>query len=324
MYSKFYGFKEKPFNLTPDSRFFYASAKHEEALNCLLLAISERNGFVVVTGEIGAGKTTVCRTLLNKLDPATKVALILNTHLTKKELLITILDDLGIEYKTKSKAHLLWALNKYLIEQAHNEVNVVLIIDEAQNLTTSVIEEVRMLSNLETEREKLIQIVLIGQPELRKKLANPKLEQFRQRVVFHYHLQALDFEETNSYIKHRLVKAGNKEADTFTQPAIAEIFNYSKGVPRLINLVCHNALIGGLVADAKTISLEIVKEAIREITSGLGHVFISERKKSINKLKQAEEASPKQFNISETKHLTFLNNSSDVEDHKFDLFNDNE
>ncbi|MBN3038097.1 MAG: AAA family ATPase [Candidatus Omnitrophica bacterium] len=313
MYEKFYGFKEKPFNLTPDSKFFYASPKHEEALNTLLLAISERNGFVVVTGEIGSGKTTVCRTLLNRLDPSTKVALILNTHLNKKELLTAILDDLDIEYKTKSKSHLLGALNKYLIEQAHNDVNVVLIIDEAQNLTPSVIEEVRMLSNLETEKEKLIQIVLIGQPELRKKLSNPNLEQFRQRVVFHYHLQPLDYIETGEYIKHRLAKAGNKRGDIFSQPAIEEIYKYSKGVPRLINLACHNALISGLVYESKTIYRAIAEEAIIELTDGIGHVFHADKKKQIQKLEQAEEAAPKQFMLSDTKFLSYLNGDEEKE-----------
>lgn len=271
MYEKFYGFAEKPFNLTPDSKFFYASAKHEEALNCLFLAISERNGFIVITGEIGSGKTTVCRTLLNRLDPTTKVALILNTHLGKKELLTTILEDLGIEYKSCSKTDLLSALNKYLLKQAADDINVVLIIDEAQNLTPSVIEEVRMLSNLETEREKLIQIVLIGQPELRKKLSLPKLEQFRQRVVMHYHLEPLSYEETREYIKYRLSKAGNNNGDIFTQPAISQIYEYSQGIPRLINLACHNALISGLVYEKKQITKEIATEAIDELINGLGY-----------------------------------------------------
>jgi general secretion pathway protein A len=270
MYEKFYGLIDKPFNLTPDSKFFFASAKHEEALNCLLLAISERNGFVVVTGEIGSGKTTVCRTLLNRLDQTIKVALVLNTHLGKKELLTTILEDFGIEYKSTSKTHLLSALNHYLVEQASKDVNVVLIIDEAQNLAPSVLEEVRMLSNLETETEKLIQIILIGQPELRKKLALPKLEQFRQRVVFHYHLEPLSYEETSEYIKHRLKKSGNSEADIFEEDAIREIYTHSKGVPRLINVICHNALITGLVCETKKITLKIALEAISEAENGLG------------------------------------------------------
>ena len=268
MYEKYYGFNDKPFNLTPDSKFFYASAKHEEALNCLLLAISERNGFVVITGEIGSGKTTVCRTLLNKLDPTTKVALVLNTHLGKKELLTTILEDLSIEYRSTSKTHLISALNKYLLQQASSDINVVLIIDEAQNLTPSVIEEIRMLSNLETEREKLIQIILMGQPELKKKLAMPKLEQFRQRVDFHYHLDPLTKEEAKEYIKHRLKKAGNNEANIFTDDAIEEVYKCSKGVPRLINLICHNALISGLVKEARSINEDIVLEAIKESVLG--------------------------------------------------------
>jgi len=262
MYESYYGFTDKPFNMTPDSKFFYASAKHEEALNCLLLAIAERNGFVVITGEIGSGKTTVCRTLLNKLDPLTKVALVLNTHLGKKELITTILEDLEIEYRSTSKTHLLSALNKYLLEQVSKDINVVLIIDEAQNLTPSVIEEIRMLSNLETEKEKLLQIVLIGQPELRKKLSLPKLEQFKQRIVFQYHLEPLSYEETVGYIKHRLKIAGNGKTDIFTQEAIDKIYTYSKGIPRLINLACHNALITGLVRESRIITSNIARETV--------------------------------------------------------------
>lgn len=265
MYEKYYGFTSKPFNMTPDSDYFFASSKHEEALNRLLFAISERNGFAVITGEIGSGKTTVCRTLLSKLDPTTKVALVLNTHLNKKELLTTMLDDLGIEYRSTSKTHLLSALNKFLIEQTSRDVNVVLIIDEAQNLTPSVLEEVRMLSNLETEKEKLVQIILIGQPELRQKLLHPKLEQFSQRIVLYYHLEPLDRGETEAYIKFRLKKSGNDTADIFSWDAIEEIYRYSNGIPRLINLACHNALISGLVYETKEISSEIARDAIREL-----------------------------------------------------------
>jgi general secretion pathway protein A len=272
MYEKYYGLTDKPFNMTPDSKLFYPSAKHEEALNCLLLAISERNGFVVITGEIGSGKTTVCRTLLSRLDQATKVALVLNTHLGKKELLTTILEDLGIEYRSTSKTHLLSALNEYLIEQASKDVNVVVIIDEAQNLTPSVLEEVRMLSNMETETEKLIQIILLGQPELKKKLALPKLEQFRQRVVFHYHLEPLNMEEAAGYIKHRLRKSGNTEANIFEEKAIVEICRHSKGIPRLINIMCHNSLITGLVYEANRITSKLALEAISEAENCLGMV----------------------------------------------------
>ena len=277
MYEKFYEFKTKPFNMTPDSRFFFASSKHEEALNRLLVAISEKSGFAVVTGDIGSGKTTVCRTLLNMLDPTTKVALILNTHLGKKELLTTILEDLGIEYKSQSKTHLLLALNDYLLEQSRKDTNVVLVIDEAQNLTPSVLEEIRMLSNLETESEKLIQIVLLGQPELRKKLCHPRLLQFSQRIVFYYHLEPLSQEETEEYIKYRLIKAGNEQADIFKDAAIDEIYKYSNGVPRLINLACHNSLINGLVYEVKYITGAIAAEAIEDLMHGIGY-YTSVRK----------------------------------------------
>lgn len=265
MYEKFYSLSDRPFNLTPDTKFFYASPKHEEALNCILLAISQKSGFVVITGEIGSGKTTVCRALINRLDATTKISLILNTHLGKKELLTTILEDLGIEYRSTSKTHIISALNRYLTEQASRDINVVLIIDEAQNLTPSVIEEVRMLSNFETEKEKLIQIVLIGQPELRKKLSLPQLEQFRQRVVFYHHIEPLNYEETKEYIRHRLVKAGNKAADIFTQDAIEEIYKFSNGIPRLINLVCHYSLISGVVYETDRIQAKIVKESAKEL-----------------------------------------------------------
>ena len=271
MYEKHYGFIDKPFNMTPDSAFFYASSKHEEALNRLLLAISERNGFAIITGEIGSGKTTISRALLNKLDPMTKVALVLNTHLGKKELLTTILEDLGVEYKSTSKTHLLSALNKYLIEQATKDVNVVLILDEAQNLTPSVLEEVRMLSNLETEKEKLIQIILLGQPQLREKISSPKLEQFSQRIVLYYHLEPLSYNETKSYIQYRLKKAGNADGDIFTSDAVHEIYKYSNGIPRLINLACHNALISGLVANLKRINGKVVREAVGDLTHHRGY-----------------------------------------------------
>lgn len=283
MYEKFYGFTNKPFNLTPDSGFFFASSKHEEALNRLLLAISERNGFAVITGEVGSGKTTVCRTLLSRLDPTTKVALVLNTHLSKKELLTTVLEDWGIEYRSTSKTHLLSALNKYLIEQASKDVNVVLIIDEAQNLTPSVLEEVRMLSNLETETDKLIQIILIGQPDLRKKLAHPKLEQFSQRIVLYYHLEPLDRNETENYIKHRLKKAGNESQNIFFDEAIDKIYEYSNGVPRLINLACHNSLISGLVYGTRHITGAIAAESMEELMHNKGFSSIQ---RAIDKLIQ--------------------------------------
>ena len=266
MYEKFYGFSERPFSTTPDSKFFFPSAKHLEALNSMRYAIEGRKGFVVITGEIGAGKTTVCRTLLNQLDMNTKVGVITNTHLTPKELLATILDEFEIEYQGGSKQKLLFLFNHFLIRQLADNMNVVLIIDEAQNLTPKVMEEVRMLSNLETEKEKLIQIILLGQPQLKKKLENADLEQFKQRISIYYHLSPLTRHETEEYIKHRLnlASADGKSPEIFTAGAMEAIYAYSKGIPRLINLTCDSALLSGYVGNTHQIDASIIKEVIKE------------------------------------------------------------
>jgi len=264
MYKKFYGFSEKPFNTTPDSKFFFASSKHSEALNSLIYAINERKGFVVITGEIGAGKTTVSRTLLNKIGGNIKVALITNTHITQKELIEQILDDLGVEYSPGGKQKLIKQLNKFLIEQLSLDVNVVLIIDEAQNLTSKVLEEVRMLSNLETEKEKLLQIILMGQPQLKAKLAHAKLEQFKQRIAVNYHINALTKEETREYINHRVGLVMHNKEEIFEPEAIDVLFAYSKGIPRIINLVCDSALLSGYLYETKKITPAIINEVIKE------------------------------------------------------------
>jgi general secretion pathway protein A len=264
MYKKFYGFSEKPFNTTPDSKFFFPSSKHSEALNSLVYAITERKGFVVITGEIGAGKTTVSRTLLNKLDLETKVALITNTHLTCKELIAQILEEFEVSYQPGTKQKLLSQLDSYLIKQMANNINTVLIIDEAQNLSSKVLEEVRMLSNLETEKEKLIQIILIGQPQLKAKLEHAKLEQFKQRISVFYHLHALSPSETQEYINFRLKLAGYYANDIFTPDALNLIHSHSRGIPRIINIVCDSALLSGYIMNNKIITREIIVEVIKE------------------------------------------------------------
>ncbi len=264
MYKKFFGFTEKPFNTTPDSKFFFPSAKHSEALDSLVYAINERKGFVAITGEIGAGKTTISRALLNKLDITTKVALITNTHLTCKELIAQILEEFEVAYQPGTKQKLLAQLNDYLIKQLAGGINVVLLIDEAQNLSSMVLEEVRMLSNLETEKEKLIQIILIGQPQLKAKLASPKLEQFKQRISVFYHLNALNQIEVEQYIRHRLKLAGVEDLEVFTPEAISLIHEYSRGIPRIINIACDSALLSGYATDTKVITAEMVSEVIRE------------------------------------------------------------
>lgn len=264
MYEKFYNFTEKPFNTTPDSKFFFPSAKHKEALGNMRYAIEERKGFVVISGEIGSGKTTVCRTLLNQLDMNSKVALITNTHLTSRELIAEILDEFEIEYKGGSKQKLLSLLNRFLIQQLSCDNNVVIIIDEAQNLAPAVLEEVRMLSNLETEKEKLVQIILLGQPQLKAKLESPKLEQFRQRITLYYHLVSLSRQETGEYIKHRLNLVSPVAQELFAPEAIEAIYKHSRGIPRLINILADSALLSGYVYETKQISEQIINEVAKE------------------------------------------------------------
>ena len=265
MYFEYFEFKEAPFNLTPNSRFFFEGNKHKEALNSLFYAINQRKGFIVITGEIGSGKTTVSRALINKLDKNTEVALITNTHLNSKDLLMTLLEDLEVEFQPGFyKAKLLSRLNDYLLAQAHRGHNVVLIIDEAQNLRPAVLEEVRMLSNLETETEKLIQIVLIGQPELKQKLGLSRLEQLRQRVAIYFHLSPLDFEEMQEYILYRLKVASQSNREYFTPEALRLVYQFSNGVPRLINQICDFALLTGYVDGLKIIDERIMQEVIGE------------------------------------------------------------
>ncbi len=264
MYFKYYGFKEAPFNMTPNSRFFFESSKHTEALSTLIYAIEERKGFVVITGDIGSGKTTVCRTLLNKLTSTTQTALITNTHMSGKDLLCSILEDLEVDYIPGSKSKLLSQLNQYLIEQLRQDNNVVVIIDEAQNLTPNVLEEVRMLSNLETENEKLIQIIFLGQPELKKKLSMPRLEQLRQRIAVFYHLVPLTEEETKQYVFYRLKVASESNRQYFTYEALNLIYQFSNGIPRLVNSICDSALLNGFIYEKEVIDGELMREVVNE------------------------------------------------------------
>ena len=266
MYTQFYNLKEKPFNNNPDPRFFYPSPKHQEALDRLLYAISEHKGFVVITGDIGSGKTTVCRTLLNKIGNKKEIALITNTHLNSKELLMSVLEDLNVPYKSGTKIKLLSQLNDYLLKKMEEGQDVVLIIDEAQNLTPSVLEELRMLSNLETDTEKLIQIVLLGQPQLREKLKLKELEQLKQRVAVHYHLSPLTREEMFGYVSHRLKTASlNGSSPVIFEPEALDVaYQFSKGVPRLVNYACDNALLSGFVYEKKTIDRAVMQEVVNE------------------------------------------------------------
>ena len=266
MYLEHYGFREPPFNITPDPRFLYYSARHREALEHLLYGIRERKGFVQITGEVGAGKTTLCRAALERLGPTFRTALILNPVMSSTQLLRTILVELGLKVPGRTdRVAFLEVLNEFLLAQVPRGEDVVLIIDEAQDLSPELLEQVRLLSNLETDRQKLLQIVLIGQPELKSMLDDNRLRQLRQRITVRYHLDPLSREETELYVYYRLQVAGGNGRPTFSRWAMSRIHRYSKGVPRLINAVCDTSLLAGYVAGVDHLSGGLIGRAIREL-----------------------------------------------------------
>lgn len=246
MYNEYYGFREAPFNITPDTRLFYFSQTHREAFDHLLFGIRERKGFILLTGEVGSGKTTLCRALLDQLESRFKTALILNPCMTATQLLRTIVIELGLKPK-RDRVQNLQLLNDYLLEQVTQGNDVVLIIDEAQDLSAELLEEVRLLSNLETSSRKLLQIVLVGQPELREMIDRKELRQLRQRITVRYHVQPLTFEEMRNYISHRIAACRSNGEPTFNWLALRTIYTYSQGIPRLVNAACDKLLLYGYV-----------------------------------------------------------------------------
>jgi general secretion pathway protein A len=265
MYLEFYDLDEFPFNITPDPRFLYFAPHHREAYNHLMYGIMQRKGFIELTGEVGSGKTTLCRAVLSDLDSSVETALILNPSLTETQLLRAMLNDFGLEAGGRDRLAYIERLNRFLLERNHEGVNVALVIDEAQNLSPQLMEQVRLLSNLETDQHKLMQIVLCGQPELRERLARPDLRQLRQRITVRYHIPPLTLEDTANYIEHRLNVAGANGSITFVAGAVREIHRYSKGGPRLINAVCDNALLAGYVNRVHTIDARCIKKAIKQL-----------------------------------------------------------
>jgi general secretion pathway protein A len=265
VYLEFFGLKEPPFNITPNPRFLYFSAKHREALNHMLYGIRERKGFVQITGEVGAGKSTLCRVLLEQLGNNYSTALILNPALNAEQLVKAIAIEFGLDPRGLDLLETLEEINLFFLHQVEEGRESVLIIDEAQNLNNELLEQVRLLSNLETDDRKLVQIVLMGQPELRDRLNDPALRQLRQRITVRYHLSPLKRAELGSYVQHRLNVSGATNDLAFTAPALWRIFRYSQGIPRLVNAVCDKSLLAGFVSQRDRIDYRLVGRAIREL-----------------------------------------------------------
>ena len=265
MYLNHYQFQQLPFRNTPDPRFFYETPKHNEALANLIYAVEQRRGFVLLSGEIGSGKTLVTHLLLQHLEDHAQIALVRNTHLNSVQLIRLICDEFSIQVPGGAdKATMLLSINQFLIQQLSEDRLVIVIIDEAQNLSDKVLEELRMLSNLETSSEKLLQIVLVGQPELRDKVSQPHLEQLRQRIALSYHLEPLTLEEISAYINHRLkVAGGDGQKASFTPEAIAKVARFSRGTPRIINGLCDNALLYGFTAKTHIIDEALIDKVLK-------------------------------------------------------------
>lgn len=265
VYLEYYGLKEPPFDITPNPRFLFFSAKHREAFNHLLYGIRARKGFVQLTGEVGAGKTTVCRAMIEQLGDGFASALILNPVLNADQLMKAIAMEFGLDVKGKDRLETVASLNLFLLKQVELGKDAVLIIDEAQDLTNDLLEQVRLLSNLETDERKLLQIVLLGQPELRDRLNDHRLRQLRQRITVRYHLRPLNRIEIGQYIQHRLEVSGAKGVPYFTLPALWRVHHYSRGIPRLVNAVCDKCMLAGYVHQREKIDYRMVRLAIREL-----------------------------------------------------------
>jgi general secretion pathway protein A len=268
MYLSFFGFRTKPFNLTPDPEFLYLTAVHREALAQLVYAVEQHKGFLLLTGEVGTGKTTLLRALMEQLSSNTACAFVVNSALTFDGILEYMLEDFGIAKPDLSPAQRLITLNNFLTERFRAGQNTVLILDEAQNLDRGTLEQIRLLSNFETPTEKPLQILLVGQPELRDKLETPELRQLNQRIALRYHIPALNPVSTRNYVRSRLRVAGGRDQGLFDDEALARITQYCRGVPRIINAVCDHCLLTAYADQKRRITREIVEEAIAYLEAG--------------------------------------------------------
>ncbi len=265
MYIEFFGLHSKPFELVPDPDYLYPSKTHKRAITYLDYGIRERVGFVLLTGEVGSGKTTLIQTMIKSLNRSVSIARIFNTRVTFEQLLAMINDEFGIASQGKDKVQLLRDLNEFLIQRFAAGGHAIVIIDEAQNLNVELLEDLRMLSNLETGKAKLLQIILVGQPELRRVLARPELRQLQQRISIASNLYPLTREEVEEYIYHRLERAGNRTCAQFTGEAIQLIYEHSRGIPRLINTICDFLLLAAFVEQTTTITADVVKDVAQDM-----------------------------------------------------------
>ena len=282
MYKNFFGFNERPFKLVPNPAYLFLSRSHEEALAHLTYAVIQGEGFMEITGEVGTGKTTLCRAFLEHLDDNTKTAYIFNPNLNSLELLKAINDEFGIPSDAENAKDLIDTLNAFLIEQKTRGKHTVLLIDEAQNLTNEVLELLRLLSNLETAKHKLLHIILVGQPELKEKLDSHELRQLRQRISLSCRLIPLGFNDVRNYIQHRINVSSEKPEIRFAEGAYRSIYNYSKGIPRLINIVCDRAMLTAFGLDQKEITQKIVRASIKELTDRNDiHIYRFKKKNNV-------------------------------------------
>lgn len=265
MYEKYFNLKIKPFELVPNPAFLYMSRTHKRAIHYLDYGIKARAGFILLTGEVGSGKTTLITDMIKRVDKSVTLAKVFNTKVNSEQLLTMINDDFGLDVKGKDKVSLLKELNDFVVEQHAKGNNPVLIIDEAQNLRPNLLEEIRMLSNLETDRSKLLQIVLVGQPELREILSKPELRQLRQRISINCSINPLTREETQEYILHRLEVAGNRYAVAFSAESIDVIYKYCRGIPRLTNILCDFLLLTAFNEEHKEVDAEMVNDIVKDL-----------------------------------------------------------
>ena len=266
MYLRHFGLKEKPFEITVDPRFLYLSETHKEALAHLVYAVQEKKGFAVVTGDAGTGKTTLVQALLGRLDENTRTAFIFNPSLeNNSEFLRSICEDLEIQGEKGNKVDCITRLNQFLLDCFARKENVVVIIDEAHTLTPELLEEIRLLTNLETPSHKLLQVMLLGQPELDRVLSLPQFLALKQRINVRYRLQPLSQKETGEYVTRRLKVAGARTTHLFTVGALKKIYRYSRGIPRVINIVCDNALTDGYADEKKSIDAGVIRETISDL-----------------------------------------------------------